>query len=99
VLSEEGGEGGGGDVGGGEAENLDNLSARILVLSKIMEPWWLQEQEGAGGSFEEQETRGCVYLTIHSNTSKKIRIAVFEHFTHQLVIVLVDELVTVCPRS
>jgi len=37
VLSEEGGEGGGGDVGGGEAENLDNLSARILVLSKIRE--------------------------------------------------------------
>jgi hypothetical protein len=25
--------------------------------------------------------------------------AVFEHFTHQLVIVLVDELVTVCSRS
>jgi len=37
VLSEEGGVGGGGYVLGGEAENLDNLSARIVVLSKIRE--------------------------------------------------------------
>jgi len=37
VLSEKGGEGGGGDVLGGEAEDLDNLLARILVLSKIRE--------------------------------------------------------------
>ena len=29
VLSEEGGEGGGGDVGGGEAEDLSDLYARI----------------------------------------------------------------------
>jgi len=29
VLSEEGGEGGGGDVGGGEAEDVLDLSARI----------------------------------------------------------------------
>jgi len=37
VLSEEGGEGGGGDVFGGEAEDLDNLLARLElgVLSKI----------------------------------------------------------------
>jgi len=40
-----------------------------------------------------------VYLAIASNVSKKIRIHVFEHFTHQLVIVLVDELVAVCIRS
>ncbi len=37
VLSEEGGEGGGGDVLGGESEDLDYLSARIElgVLSKL----------------------------------------------------------------
>jgi len=40
-----------------------------------------------------------VYLAIASNGSKKLRIVVFEHFTHQLVIVLIDELVTVCIRS
>jgi len=40
-----------------------------------------------------------VYLAIASNTSKKIRIAVFEHFTHQLVIMLIDPLVAVCIRS
>ena len=31
MLSEEGGEGGGRDVGGGEAENVSDLSARIVV--------------------------------------------------------------------
>jgi len=40
-----------------------------------------------------------VLLAIASNLSKKIRIVVFEHFTHQLVIVLIDELMTVCIRS
>ena len=41
----------------------------------------------------------AVYLAIASNLIEKIRIVVFEHFTHQLVIVLIDELVTVCIRS
>jgi len=41
----------------------------------------------------------AVYLAAASNTSKKFRIVVFEHFTHQLVIVLIDELVAVCIRS
>ena len=41
----------------------------------------------------------AVFLAIASNTLKKSRIEVFEHFTHQLVIVLIDELVTVCIRS
>jgi len=41
----------------------------------------------------------AVLLGKASNMSKKIGIPVFEHFTHQLVIVLVDELVTVCIRS
>jgi len=37
VLSKEGGEGGGGDVGGGEAEDVSDLFARIElgVLSKL----------------------------------------------------------------
>jgi len=37
VLSEEGGEGGGGDVGGGEAEDVFDLPACILELSKSKE--------------------------------------------------------------
>ena len=41
----------------------------------------------------------AVYLATSSNLSKKLRIVVFEHLTHQLVIVLIDELVTVCMRS
>jgi len=40
----------------------------------------------------------AIYLAIASNISKK-RIPVFEHFTHQLVIVLIDEVVAVCIRS
>jgi len=39
------------------------------------------------------------YLAPAGNGSKKIRIVEFEHFTHQLVIVLVDELVAFCMRS
>ena len=41
----------------------------------------------------------AVFLAIASNLLKKIRIVEFEHFTHQLVIVLIEELVTVCIRS
>ena len=41
----------------------------------------------------------AVYLAIASNCLKKIIIVVFEHFTHQLVIVLIEELVTVCIQS
>ena len=41
----------------------------------------------------------AVYLAEAGNLEKKMRIVVFEHFTHQLVIVLIDELVTVCLRS
>jgi len=41
----------------------------------------------------------AVYLTISSKLSRKLRIHVFEHFTHQLVIVLIDELVAVCILS
>jgi len=40
-----------------------------------------------------------VAVSMASNLSKKFRIVEFEHFTHQLVIVFIDELVTVCIRS
>ena len=40
-----------------------------------------------------------VYLAIAGNLLEKTRIHEFEHFTHQLVIVLIDPLVTVCIRS
>jgi len=99
VLSEEGGEGGGGNVGGGEAEDLNNLFACIDVrlLSKL-------DSRAASKALRESGCRWIirkskkhegigVFLAIASNLSKKIIIVVFEHFTHQLVIVLIDELV------
>jgi len=107
VLSEEGGEGGGGDERGGEAEDVSDFFARIVL-------GWVSKPEGretiGGGSqkgkwvpmdhSKSKKHEGVgVYLAIASNCLKKIRIHVFEHFTHQLVIVLVDELVTVCIRS
>jgi len=107
VLSEEGGEGGGGDVLGGEAEDLYDLPAGIelgvlsklkrrvaLVLSSIKRKWVPMDH-----SKSKKHEGLAVYLAIASNCLKKIRIVVFEHFTHQLVIVLVDELVAVCIRS
>ena len=69
MLSEEGGEGGGGDVLG-EAEDVLDLSARI-----------------ESGHLSNLKRRvAFLYLLAL-------------HFTHQLVIVLIDELVTVCIRS
>ena len=107
VLSEEGGEGAGGDVLGGEPKYVSDLLARTkfgrlskpkrsvaLILGSIKRKWVpvdyskSKKHEGLG-----------VYLTFSSKLEKKIRIPVFEHFTHQLVIVLVNELVTDCPRS
>jgi len=41
----------------------------------------------------------AVYLASASKISKKIRIVEFEYFKHQLVIVLIEELVAVCIRS
>jgi len=106
VLSKEGGEGGGGDVGGGEAEDVSDLIARIElgVLSHlegrkaivcISKGKWVPMDHSKSKKHEGV----AVYLALSSNLSKKIRIDVFEHFTHQLVIVLVDELVAVCIRS
>jgi len=107
-LEEEGGEGGGGDVLGGEAEDLDDFTGSIFFRELcplegcfcvfcvlIGEGWWVPIDHS-----KSKEHEGLVvYLAIASNDSKKLRIPVFEHFTHQLVIVLVDELVTVCIRS
>ena len=57
---------------------------------------------GADGPFEDKSKKhegvGCTSGS-PGILSKKIRIPLFEHFTHQLVIVLIEELVTVCIRS
>ena len=106
VLSEEGREGGGGDVLGGEAEDVSDLFARIVVgaisilegckaISFIGKGKWVPMDHSKSKKHEGV----AVYLAIASNLSKKSRIVIFEHFTHQLVIVLIDELVTVCIRS
>jgi len=107
VVEEEGGEGGGGDVGGGEAEDVSDLTARIElgVLSYLggREALMLSSLEGKRVPMDHSKSKKhegvAVCLAIASNSSKKFRIVVFEHFTHQLVIVLIDEFVTVCPRS
>jgi len=104
---EEGGEGGGGDVLGGEAENLSDFSARIElgVLGKFEHCAALDVFIGKGKGVPMDHSKSkkhegvAVLLAAASNTSKKIRIPVFEHFTHQLVIALIEELVTVCIRS
>jgi len=105
-FEEKGGEGGGGDVGGGEPEDVSDLSARIELglLSKLKRrKISLCLSEGLWVSMDHSKSKKhegfAVYLALASNTSKKIRIEVFEHFTHQLVIVLIDPLVTVCIRS
>jgi len=108
VLSEEGREGGGGDVGGGEAEDVLDFFARIVAFRKSKktcasrpnsennaERRWVPMNYSKSKKHEGL----AVYLALHGNMSKKIRIVVFEHFTHQLVIVLIDALVTVCIRS
>jgi len=107
VLSEEDGEGGGGDVLGGEAEDVSDLYARIElgVLSKLKGRVALDLGSFKGKwvpldhSKSKKHEGVAVYLAEASNLLKKIRIHVFEHFTHQLGIVLIDEFVTVCIRS
>jgi len=108
VLEEEGGERGGGDVLGGEAEDLYDLSASLVVVGMVKQTsacgpmsWNITERRGVPMDHSKSKKHEglAVCLAMASNTLKKIRIVVFEHFTHQLVIVLVDELVTVCIRS
>jgi len=67
VLSEEGGEGGGGEVLGGEAENLDNLFARIFVLSKIKHCVALVVFSGEGKrvSIDHSESKKHVGFAVH----------------------------------
>jgi len=106
-LEEEGGEGDGGDVGGGEAEDVSDLLARIEmgVLSKLKRRVALDlgSLEGKWVPMDHSKSKKhegvAVFLATASNLLKKIIIVVFEHFTHQLVIVLIDELVAVCKRS
>jgi len=106
-VEEEGGEGGAGDVLGGESEDVSDLIARIELgrLGKLEHCVALNvfSGEGKGVPMDHSKSKKhegvAVYLTIHSKSKKKIRIDEFEHFTHQLVIVLIDELVTVCIRS
>jgi len=106
-LEEKAGEGGGGDLGGGEAEDVSDLTARIelrelcplegrvaIFICSCNGKW-----ESMDHSKGKKQEGVAVYLAIASNLSKKFRIVVFEHFTHQLVIVLIDELVTVCMRK
>jgi len=106
-LEEEGGEGGAGDVGGGEPEDVSDLFARIelgvlsylegrvaLGLGSLKGKWVPMDH-----SKSKKHEGVAVYLAIASDGSKKFRIEVFEHFTHQLVIVLIDPLVTCCIRS
>jgi len=94
-------------VGGGEAEDVSDLTARIelgvlskqkrcvaFVLSSIKGKWVPMDH-----SKSKKHEGVAVYLAMASNLSKKIIIPEFEHFTHQLVIVLVDEFVTVCIQS
>jgi len=107
-LEEEGGEGGGGDVLGGEAEDVYDLSACFAVFGMVKQTsacgpmsWNVTERRGVSMDHSKSKKHEgiAVYLAIASNGLKKIGIVVFEHFTHQLVIVLVDEFVAVCIRS
>ena len=107
-FEEEGGEGGAEDERGGEAEDLYDLSACFAVFGMVKQtsacgPMSRNVTERRGVAVDHSKSKKheglAVYLAIASKMLKKRRIAVFEHFTHQLVIVLVDELVTVCIRS
>ena len=108
VLSEEGGEGGGGDVLGGEAEDVLHFLSSIISLSKIKESFALRpviagSLKGKWVPMDHSKSKKHeglgVCLAIASNLIEKFRIVDFEHFTHQLVIALIEELVTVCVRS
>jgi len=106
-MEEEGGERGAGDVLGGEPEDVSDLFARIELgrLGKLEGCVALDVFIGKGKwapmdhSKSKKHEGVAVYLAIAGKLSKKMRTVVFEPFTHQLVIVLIDELVAVCIRS
>jgi len=73
---------------------ISKLKGRVVKLGGGKGKWVPMDHS------KSKEHEGLVvYLAKASNDSKKFRIFEFEHFAHQLVIVLVDELVTVCIRS
>jgi len=74
---------------------LSKLKRRVALFLGSLEGKWVPMDHSKSKKHEGV----AVCLAIASNCLKKLRIEVFEHFTHQLVIVLVDALVTVCPRS
>jgi len=107
-VEEEGGEGGGGDVLGGEPEDVSDLPASIELgilcpLEGCFCVFCVLNGEGKWVPMDHSKSKKheglAVYLAIASKLIEKLRIAAFEHFTHQLVIVLIDELVAVCIRS
>jgi len=107
-LEEEGGEGGAGDVLGGEAEDVYDLSACFAVFGMVKQtsacgPMSRNVIERRGVPMDHSKSKKhegvAVYLAEAGNFLKKSRIVVFEHFTHQLVIMLIDEIVAVCIRS
>ena len=89
-FEEEGGERGAGDVLGGEAEDLSDLFARIVlgVLSILDGCAAMDVFSGEGKwvpmdhSKSKKHEGVAVYLAVAGNMSKKLRIEVFEHFTH-----------------
>ena len=106
-LKEEGGEGGTGDERVGEAEDLYDLSACFACFGKLkrceVSQLGMGSLEGKWVPMDHSKSKKheglAIFLAAAGNGSKKSRIEVFEHFTHQLVIVLIDELVAVCIRS
>ena len=91
-------------MGGGEAEDLDDFFARIVAFRKSKKtcasrPISENNAERRWVPMDHSKSKihegVAVFLAIASNLSKKFRIEVFEHFTHQLVIMFIDELVAV----
>ena len=85
VLSEEGGEKVGGDVQWGEAEDVLDFVARLIVMGRPAHWRAVFSLEGRWMSMDHSKSKKhegvAVYLAIASNLLKKIRIHVFEHFT------------------
>ena len=92
-------------MGGGEAEDVLDILDRFPVHGSLPSRVALRVNANKGKwvSMDHSKSKKhegvAVYLAVAGNMSKKFRINVFEHFTHQLGIMLIDELVTVCIRS
>ena len=87
MLSEEGGEGGGGDLLGGEAEDVSDLFARIVLgVLSILDGCVAMDVfrgEGKWESMDHSKSKKhegvVVYLAVAGKLSKKIIIELFEH--------------------